>query len=164
MRVSCPCPRLCAPPGPDRLGANSAHVCQSGLDFGCDFQANDLEMFEVVSFCSEADHSFGGHAGIDPGRINFINSGLVGSMDFHSSHPQGHHGRGAMRAEYAQGKPTQSHSSPSILVYEDNCWLRSRGDHAGFDPGRGGSNQRKCSLESVSRLAESVSRKRQVSE
>ena len=27
--------------------------------------------------------------------------------------------RGAARAENAQGKPTQSHMSPSILVYED---------------------------------------------
>ena len=29
-------------------------------------------------------------------------------------------GRGAARAEDAQGTPTQSHISPSILVYEDN--------------------------------------------
>ena len=29
------------------------------------------------------------------------------------------HGRGAARAEDAQGTPTQSHMSPSILVYED---------------------------------------------
>jgi len=29
-------------------------------------------------------------------------------------------GRGAARAEDAQGTPTQSHMSPSILVYEDN--------------------------------------------
>ena len=28
-------------------------------------------------------------------------------------------GRGAARAEDAQGTPTQSHISPSILVYED---------------------------------------------
>ena len=28
-------------------------------------------------------------------------------------------GRGAARAEDAQGTPTQSHMSPSILVYED---------------------------------------------
>ena len=28
-------------------------------------------------------------------------------------------GRGAVRAEDAQGTPTQSHISPSILVYED---------------------------------------------
>ena len=28
-------------------------------------------------------------------------------------------GRGAARAEDAQGTPTQSHTSPSILVYED---------------------------------------------
>jgi len=36
-----------------------------------------------------------------------IDSGLVGS------------GRGTTRAEDAQGTPTQSHISPSILVYED---------------------------------------------
>ena len=50
-----------------------------------------------------------------------IDSGLVGSTDFHSSHPQGHEhsGRGTTRAEDAQGTPTQSHISPSILVYED---------------------------------------------
>ena len=55
-----------------------------------------------------------------------IDSGLVGSTDFHSSHPQWHEpehhafsGRGAARAEDAQGTPTQSHISPSILVYED---------------------------------------------
>jgi len=29
-------------------------------------------------------------------------------------------GRGTTRAEDAQGTPTQSHISPSILVYEDN--------------------------------------------
>ena len=41
-----------------------------------------------------------------------IDSGLVGSADFHSSHPHGHEpesGRGATRAEDAQGTPTQSH-------------------------------------------------------
>jgi len=37
-----------------------------------------------------------------------IDSGLVGS------------GRGTTRAEDAQGTPTQSHISPSILVYEEN--------------------------------------------
>jgi len=37
-------------------------------------------------------------------------SGLVGSTDS---------GRGAARAEGAQGTPTQSHISPSIPVYED---------------------------------------------
>ena len=35
-------------------------------------------------------------------------------------------GRGAARAEDAQGTPTQSQVSPSILVYEDN--LRREGD------------------------------------
>ena len=48
-----------------------------------------------------------------------IDSGLVGSTDFHSSHPQGH-GRGAARAEDAHGTPTQSHISQSILVCEEN--------------------------------------------
>ena len=33
--------------------------------------------------------------------------------------PNGFSGRGVERAEYAQGTPTQSHISPSILVYED---------------------------------------------
>ena len=33
--------------------------------------------------------------------------------------------RGAARAEDAQGKPTKSHSSPSIQVYEDNPKIRS---------------------------------------
>jgi len=34
-------------------------------------------------------------------------------------------GRGTTRAEDAQGTPTQSHISSSILVYEDNrCWQR----------------------------------------
>jgi len=51
-----------------------------------------------------------------------IDSGLVGSTNFHSSHPQGHEPehseRGTTRAEDAQGTPTQSHISPSILVYE----------------------------------------------
>ena len=40
-----------------------------------------------------------------------IDSGLVDSTDFS--------GRGTARAEDAQGTPTQSHISPSILVYED---------------------------------------------
>ena len=30
---------------------------------------------------------------------------------------------GTMRAESAQGTPTQSHISPSILVYEEQRWL-----------------------------------------
>jgi len=34
----------------------------------------------------------------------------------------GDSGRGAERAEDAQGTPTQSHISPSILVYEDYPW------------------------------------------
>ena len=32
-------------------------------------------------------------------------------------------GRGTTRAEVAQGTPTQSHISPSILVYEDNLGI-----------------------------------------
>jgi len=39
-----------------------------------------------------------------------IDSGLVGSTDS---------GRGTTRAEDAQGTPTHSQISPSILVYED---------------------------------------------
>jgi len=35
-------------------------------------------------------------------------------------------GRGAARAEDAQGTPTQSHISPSILVYEDKGSKRVR--------------------------------------
>ena len=41
------------------------------------------------------------------GCMAMIDSGLVGS------------GRGTARAEDAQGIPTQSHVSPSILVYKD---------------------------------------------
>ena len=47
-----------------------------------------------------------------------IDSGLVGSTDFHSSHPQGH-GRGTARAEDAQGTHTQRHISLSILAYAE---------------------------------------------
>ena len=32
-------------------------------------------------------------------------------------------GRGTTRAEDAQGTPSQSHVSPSILVYEDKRWF-----------------------------------------
>jgi len=35
----------------------------------------------------------------------------------------GYSGRGAARAEDAQGTPTQSHTSPSILVYEDQHFI-----------------------------------------
>ena len=48
-----------------------------------------------------------------------IDPGLVGSMDFYPSHPQGHEPNTA-RAEDAQGTPTQSHISPSKLAYEAN--------------------------------------------
>ena len=41
--------------------------------------------------------------------VEMIDSGLVGSTD-----------GGTTRAEDAQGTPTQSHISPSILVYEEN--------------------------------------------
>ena len=40
---------------------------------------------------------------------------VQGAEDFHSSHP----GRGTTRAETAQGTPTQSQMSPTILVYEE---------------------------------------------
>ena len=43
-----------------------------------------------------------------------IDSGLVGATD----------GRGATRAEDAQGTPTQSHTSPSIQVYEHKPLLQ----------------------------------------
>ena len=44
-----------------------------------------------------------------------IDSGLVGSTDFYSSHLAE---RGAARARDVQGIPTQSHMSTSILAYE----------------------------------------------
>ena len=44
-------------------------------------------------------------------NIKVVDSGLVGSADS---------GRGTTRAEDAQGTPTESHLSPSMLVYEDN--------------------------------------------
>ena len=34
-----------------------------------------------------------------------------------------HPGRGTTRAGYAQGTPTRSHISPSILVYRETTWL-----------------------------------------
>ena len=46
-----------------------------------------------------------------------IESGLVGSTDFHYLS-----GRGAARAEDAQGTPIQSHIPSSILVYEDEMF------------------------------------------
>jgi len=46
-----------------------------------------------------------------------IESGLVGSTDFLSSHLAG---RVAASAEDAQGTPTQSHISSRVLAYEDN--------------------------------------------
>ena len=58
------------------------------------------------------------------GELWSIDSGLVGSTDFH--------GRGAARAEDAQGTPTQRHISPSILVHGESSiescteWYRSR--------------------------------------
>ena len=47
-----------------------------------------------------------------------IDSGLVGSTNFLSFITST--GRGTTRAEDAQGTPTQSDISTSILVYEDN--------------------------------------------
>ena len=41
-----------------------------------------------------------------------INSGLVGSSDLS--------GRGTTQAEVAQGTPSQSNISPSVLVHEEN--------------------------------------------
>ena len=63
--------------------------------------------------------------GYEPGGVTGLiflpgvkDSGLVISTDF---------GRGTARTEDVQGTPTQSHISPSILVYEDKCTvLRSR--------------------------------------
>jgi len=43
-------------------------------------------------------------------------------------------GRGTARAEDAQGTPTQSHTSPSILVYEDN--LGGGGEDGALDAAR----------------------------
>ena len=45
-------------------------------------------------------------------NASIIDSGLVGSKDFYP-------GGGTTRAEDAKRTPTQSHISPSILVYED---------------------------------------------
>ena len=50
----------------------------------------------------------------NPGAMSVIDSGLVG-------HSQDLSGRGAARAEDAQGTPTQSGISPSIIVYEYQC-------------------------------------------
>ena len=44
-----------------------------------------------------------------PPLVGLIDAGLVGSIS----------GRGAARAKDAEGTPTQSHISPSILVYEE---------------------------------------------
>jgi len=52
------------------------------------------------------------------GRDSLVDSGLVGSTDFHS-------GRDAMRAEDAQGTPTQSHIPPRILIYENKACART---------------------------------------
>ena len=46
-----------------------------------------------------------------------IDSGLVGSTDFHSSHLQDLSGRASARAEDAQGTSTQVHTSPGMLEY-----------------------------------------------
>ena len=54
--------------------------------------------------------------------------GLVGSTVLRSLH-----GRGATRAEDAQGTPAQSHTSLSILVYED-IGLRNEMDDANGAP------------------------------
>jgi len=51
-------------------------------------------------------------------------------------------GRGAARAEDAQGTPTQSHISPSILVYEDKGYVVYLVMHdSGFS---GGTNPARC--------------------
>ena len=62
-----------------------------------------------------------GHvAGEKVSKSYVIDSGLVGSTDFHSSHSQGHAlWEGYHKAEDAQGTPTQSRVSPSILVYRE---------------------------------------------
>ena len=43
----------------------------------------------------------------------------------HTRHSRELSGRGAARAEDAQGTPTQSHISPSILLYEEQCRLHT---------------------------------------
>ena len=60
-------------------------------------------------------------------------------------------GRGTARAEDAQGTPTQSHISPSILVYEDNATLFFAAKARGFTANLG------CQLENSrsSRLKQS---------
>ena len=66
--------------------------------------------------------------------LSVIDSGLVGSTDY---------GRGAARAEDAQGTPIQSHISPSTLVYEEtrvgsSKTLSTLGDWGLRNPGDGG--------------------------
>ena len=45
------------------------------------------------------------------------------SLDGGLADREDQNGRGTARAEDAQGTPIQSHISPSILVYEDECIL-----------------------------------------
>ena len=54
--------------------------------------------------------------------------------DFHEGpHTRGTSGRGTTRAEGAQGTPTQSHISPSILVFEDEKSLAGRVREEGLE-------------------------------
>jgi hypothetical protein len=51
-------------------------------------------------------------------KLGVIDSGLVGSTDFHSSHPQGY-GEGCRESRTcSRDIPTQSHILPGILVYQ----------------------------------------------
>ena len=72
-------------------------ICQQLPSFlGCPAHALALKIDPLANFIPvQVLHLFG-----------MIDSGLVG--------------RGTTRAEDAQGIPTQSHESPSILAYEDD--------------------------------------------
>jgi len=55
-------------------------------------------------------------------------------------------GRGTKRAEDAQGTPTQSHISPSILVYEDK---KTGGVQAGVSDIRGALRRAQVDLQHI---------------
>ena len=80
-----------------------------GPDSGVDEVAVFLRVLPCVVRWVDADNCTEVDSGIRSHLPMLIDSRLVGSTT----------GRGAARAEVAQGKPTQSHVSPSMLVYED---------------------------------------------
>ena len=62
---------------------NSAHIRQSRPDYGIGFQV-------VGNLKGTSGFAGGAIFGNFPHILCMIDSGLVGSTDFHSSHPQGH--------------------------------------------------------------------------